>query len=91
MQLSANQVNEVVGYLKKFPVVECQVCHNDEWNVSSLVFELPEYTENRFSQGTASVQREVFPVIPITCSICGHVFFLSAVKAGILKRSIGQI
>ncbi len=86
MQLSANQVNGVVVYLKKFPVVECQVCRRDEWKVSALVFELPEYTENRFSQGITSLQREVFPVIPITCSTCGHVFFLSAVAAGILKR-----
>jgi len=86
MQLSANQVTEVVLYLKRFPTVECQVCHNDEWKVSSLVFELPEYRENRFSQGIMSVQSEVFPVIPITCSTCGHVFFLSAVAAGILAR-----
>ncbi len=85
MQLSPGQVSEVVLYLRKFPVVECQVCHHDEWNVSALVFELPEYTANRFSQGITSIQREVFPVIPITCSKCGHVFFLSAVAAGVLR------
>jgi hypothetical protein len=86
MQLLPAQVDHVVNYLKRYPVVECQVCHHDDWSVSQLIFELPEYMRQRFSQGITSVNSEVFPVIPITCSTCGYVFFMSAVAVGILKR-----
>jgi ribosomal protein S27E len=85
MQLHPSQVSEVVNFLRKFPAVECQVCHHEDWTVSTIVFSLPEYRDP-LSPGLGPAQREVFPVIPVTCSTCGHVFFLSAVATGVLKR-----
>lgn len=85
MQLSPTQVSEVIHFLQKFPATECQVCHHDDWKVSEILFALPEYRDP-LSPGLGPVQRELFPVIPITCSTCGYVFFLSAIAVGVLKR-----
>lgn len=85
MQLYPSQLSEVVNLLRKYPAAECQVCQHGEWKVSEVIFALPEYLDP-LSPGIGPVQREVFPVIPVTCATCGNVFFLSAVAIGLLKR-----
>jgi len=86
MELSPEQLGQVIEYLKKWKVAECAICEDDDWAVASTVFVLPEYKSP--TAAIYSSTQSVFPVIPLTCKTCGSVLFLSAIAAGVMPGSI---
>ena len=83
MELSSQQVDQVIDYLKKWKTAQCGICGYDDWVVASTVFVLHEYTSLE-PTGFYGSTESVFPVIPLTCKTCGNVLFLSAVAAGVV-------
>ncbi len=81
MELSPEQLGQVIEYLRKWKTAECAICEHDDWAVASTVFVLPEYNSPR---AAVYSNLQVFPVIPLTCKTCGNVLFLSAIAAGVV-------
>jgi hypothetical protein len=86
MELSPEQLGQVIEYLKKWKAAECAICEHDDWAVASTVFVLPEYKPLRAA--VYSNIQAVFPVIPLTCKTCGNVLLLSAIAAGVVPGAI---
>ena len=93
MFLSESQTSSVVDHLKKCGVTACPVCERKEWNVSDRVFALPEYLPSSFSSVPPRGQEpyrltedsQVFPLVLVVCSTCGHVLLLSAIALKIVS------
>ena len=60
---------------------QCPCCGAHNWSVNDRVFELSEYEPSDADTGVY-----VFPVIPITCTNCFNVQFLSAVALGVVEK-----
>ena len=60
----------------------CSVCGNAKWSATDTIFELRE-----FSGGNLVIAggQSLYPVIPITCNICGNTHFLNALQLGLLE------
>jgi hypothetical protein len=86
MELSRQQVKQVIDYLLKWQTAKCGICGHDDWTVSSAVFMLPEYRSPKAP--VYSSAQDVFPVIPLTCKTCGNVLFVSAIAAGVVPGRI---
>jgi hypothetical protein len=94
MQLNPPQIEQVINYLNKWKTPVCVVCGTDDWVVSGIVFEFPEYQSRNvfFPAGNAPQAFQgfqafqIFPVIPVTCKTCGNVLILSAIAAGIVPE-----
>lgn len=64
-------------------VTRCAVCGTEapRWLLSNKVFYLSEYkgrTPQFFGQ-----EAKVFPVVPVSCNVCGNTYFLNAIYLGI--------
>jgi hypothetical protein len=91
--LNDKAISSVVDRLNKRGVAACPVCGQKELKVSDKVFALSEYLPEGFSpvplrgdqplRTTESAQ--VFPVVPVVCSTCGSVFFLSAMALNVVS------
>lgn len=86
MELSPEQLNQVIGYLKKWKNAQCSICGFDDWAVASTVFVLPEYMGSKALSYTTI--QAAFPVIPLTCKTCGNVLLVSAIAAGVVPGAI---
>jgi hypothetical protein len=86
MELSPEQLDQVIEYLKKWQTAKCAICMHDDWAVASSVFALPEYRSQKAA--TYLNIQSVFPVIPLTCKTCGNVLFVSAIAAGVVPGGI---
>ena len=62
---------------------ECLVCKNTVWELADTIFELREFQGGNFVLGPNS---QLYPVIPMICSKCGHTVFLNALKLGVLEQ-----
>jgi hypothetical protein len=83
MLLDPAQVKQVIDYLNHYKIPTCAICEHDDWEVSAAIFELPEHrppVAPRFGGFAA----QVFPVIPLTCKICGNVLLLSAIATRVI-------
>jgi hypothetical protein len=86
MELTSEELKRVIEHLQKWATAECAICRHDDWAVSSAVFVLPEYRSPKVP--VYSGAGTVFPVIPLTCKICGYVLFVSAIAAGVVPGRI---
>lgn len=60
----------------------CAICKQNSWIIGNQVFELREFRGGGLIIGGKS---SVFPVIPITCSICGYVLLFNVVVSGMIE------
>lgn len=64
----------------------CPICKSNNWNISEKLLELREFHEGSFVVGGP-----VYPLIAITCKVCGHTLFFNAIVAGVLTPKQGSI
>jgi len=57
----------------------CPICKNNNWSISEKLLELRE-----FHGGGLVVGGPVYPLISITCKVCGHTLLFNAIVAGLL-------
>jgi hypothetical protein len=67
------------AHLQSFLRNPCSVCGTGNWQVEDSIFELREFMVEAPQQ-----QISVKPVLAMTCNSCGHVVFMSPLKAGII-------
>lgn len=65
---------------------KCPICQNERWEANNKIFEIPEFLENPRKQ----MRKAVFPVIILTCSICGYCIILSAMHIGLLSQNSSE-
>jgi len=58
----------------------CGVCGTGNWQVEDAIFELRE-----FNGGPLTNEGAIKPLMALTCNACGHVVFMSPLKAGIIS------
>ncbi len=80
MQLNNEGRARFQAHLQNFLRQPCSVCGNGSWQVEDSIFELREFMGN-----TPQQQMSVKPVLAMTCNGCGHVVFMSPLKAGIIS------
>jgi len=79
--------HELRAYLEhKWGPVSCQMCRQGTWVIGNSLFELREYHGGAVVFGGAPI----VPIIPITCSNCGHTVLINALVAGLLKKNGGS-
>lgn len=59
----------------------CPVCQNNNWNIPDKLVEVREY-----SPGKLVIGSPVYPLIPLTCTVCGNTILFNAIVAGILEK-----
>lgn len=57
----------------------CPICKNNNWSVSEKPVELRE-----FHGPGLVVGGPIYPLISITCKVCGHMLLFNAIIAGLL-------
>lgn len=58
----------------------CPMCGKGPWTVQDKVFQLSEY-----HSGSLVVGGPLVPVIPVSCTNCGHTVLVNAIIAGAVK------
>lgn len=83
MKLTPDQQKELIGKLNSLWKNQkiCQVCQNNNWSVSDIVFELREY----HGGGMVISGSGILPLISITCQNCGQTILMNAMSLGIIK------
>ena len=79
MQLNNEGRARFQAHLQTFLRQPCSVCGNGNWQVEDAIFELREFMGDAPQQ-----QMSIKPVLAMTCNGCGHVVFMSPLKAGII-------
>ncbi len=79
MQLNSEGRARFQAHLQNILRQPCSVCGTGNWQVEDSIFELREFTANAPQQ-----QMSVKPVLAMTCNGCGHIVFMSPLKAGII-------
>lgn len=59
----------------------CPMCNKGPWEVQGKIFQLSE-----FSGGGLVVGGPLIPVVPVSCSNCGHTVLVNALISGTLQR-----
>jgi|LauGreSBDMM110SN_4_FD.fasta_scaffold34106_3 hypothetical protein len=59
---------------------DCAMCGKGPWEVQGKAFQLSE-----FNHGTLVVGGPLIPVIPVTCTNCGHTVLVNAIIAGAIS------
>jgi len=82
VKLNPEQSKQFLEFInsKWKPSRKCEVCDQETWGITDVIFELRE-----FSGGPVYFGGVTQPVIPIVCNTCGNTKFINAIKAGILK------
>ena len=76
MQVDKPKMDE---YLKNIHVTVCPLCGQNNWRVTTQVFQAPEFSYKGLLVGGAS-----FPIIPLTCLNCGNTYFINALVAKLI-------
>lgn len=63
--------------------IVCCVCGKNDWSANDTIFELREFTGGTF---VLSGNQAIYPVLPITCNVCGNTHFLNPLKLGLLSQ-----
>ncbi len=82
MKLNEQQHNQLLSHLKskwKAPA-DCPVCKNNDWEVSTEVYELREFHGGSMVIGGSS---SIIPLSPIICKVCGNTVLINPLLAGI--------
>ena len=58
----------------------CPICKQNKWNISDKPVEV-----RQFQGGGLVVGGQVYPLIAITCTVCGYTLLINAIVAGLLK------
>jgi hypothetical protein len=64
----------------------CDICGAEEWGVSGKLFEL---TEHRVF--IPNVEKAVYPLVCVVCSVCGNTRLFQAIALGILDSKTGAL
>ncbi len=62
----------------------CPYCRGPEWNVENKMFELREYNKGNLYLGGPN--SSIVPVVPVTCSNCGHTVLVNALVAKVMEE-----
>lgn len=63
----------------------CPMCKGGPWEVQGKIFQLME-----FSGGGLVVGGPIIPVVPVSCSNCGHTVLVNALLAGALQKPAAE-
>lgn len=75
---------KVINFLnERWKGVLCPYCHGNEWNVQDKVFEVREFNNGDMYVGGPNAA--IVPIIPVTCSKCGHTVLVNALIAGVVE------
>lgn len=77
-QIDSNKVIEWLSQKWKSPTT-CPICKSNNWNVSQRLIEVRE-----FHGGSLVLGGPVYPLVSVTCTVCGHTLLFNAVVAGLL-------
>lgn len=79
--MSTHSSEKAISFLeKKWGVKPCPMCGKGPWNVQDKIFQLSEY-----HSGTLVVGGPLIPVIPVSCTNCGHTVLVNAIIAGAVQ------
>lgn len=83
MQLTEVQKEKLLRRLSAVSasVKPCALCGKVEWELSDRIYELRE-----FSGGGLLVGGSIYPVIAMTCRVCGTAVLLNAIVLGLIDR-----
>ncbi|MCH7639037.1 MAG: hypothetical protein IH855_06200 [Bacteroidetes bacterium] len=83
MLLSETDQQKLLGYMAENwgDKAKCHVCGESDFGISSTIFEIREFHGGSIALGKS----KILPVVPVTCSNCGDIRLVGAIKAGILK------
>ena len=59
----------------------CPICQNNKWEISDKPAELREY-----SQGGLVVGGPVYPLVVLTCRVCGHTLLFNAIVMDVVEK-----
>ena len=80
MRISPDQLERLRMHLQSTFRGGCTVCGSPNWQFDDVIFEL-----RQFVGGGISTEGMIKPVIPVTCSQCGHVIMINAINAGVIQ------
>lgn len=75
--------DKVADWLKKNwkGAKQCPICHSNDWNIGSKPVEIRE-----FSGGGLVVGGPVYPLVNVTCNVCGYTLLFNAIVSGLIER-----
>ena len=89
MKLNTEQQEIFLNKLNSFPhKLVCSVCGSNNWSANDTIFELREFMEGNLIIGG---DQSLYPVIPITCNVCGNTHFLNPLKLGLLNQPENEV
>ena len=73
---------KVVGWLNRQwqGAKLCPICKNNNWTIIERPVELRE-----FHEGGLVIGGPIYPLISITCKVCGHTLLFNAIVAGLVS------
>lgn len=78
----AIDITKAISFVQaKWTNAQCNACGGTQHNIEQNVFQLLEFNGEGLSIGGP-----VYPVIPVTCTNCGHIRLLSGVVAGVTTK-----
>jgi hypothetical protein len=76
--MEKTDTKKVIEFLtEKWGDKDCPMCNKGPWQVQDKLFQLSEY-----HQGSLVVGGPLIPVIPVTCTNCGHTILVNAIISG---------
>lgn len=76
--MAHHDTKKVIAFLsEKWGSRDCPMCGKGPWEVQDRVFQLTE-----FHQGNIVIGGPLVPVIPVTCTNCGHTVLVNAIISG---------
>ncbi|MDJ1092103.1 hypothetical protein QNJ39_10955 [Macrococcus caseolyticus] len=82
MKLTKNQQEILISKLNDLWINDkrCNICSNNQWNLSDILFETREFQGGNMVIGGDS---SVMVYIPATCERCGNTHFFNPIVLGI--------
>lgn len=80
MQVDNAKVDE---YLKKIHPKTCPLCGGGQWNITTTIYQVPEYEE----KGGLLSSKTTIPVVPLSCTNCGNTYFINAIVAKLVESN----
>ncbi len=79
--MAGHDTKKVIQFLtEKWGNRDCPMCGKGPWEVQEKAFQLSE-----FHHGNLVVGGPLIPVIPVTCTNCGHTALVNAIIAGAIS------
>ena len=87
-KFSPSQLESIhLHVLNKLADRHCLVCMKIAWTLPDSIYELKELNYNNPGSPMALIPMpaSVIPVLPITCTHCGHIIFFNAIHVQAIK------